>query len=96
MIRPGAPAPNAVEIPIFDLIVHRWPAVRITLLVLGIWVLTWMFGLLCAYLMRPHTVGPEGIRARRHRDRHRPQLGRHRLGGAQNSASMSPSHRRSR
>ena len=23
-----------------------------------------MVGLLCAYLMRPHTVGPEGIRAR--------------------------------
>lgn len=55
---------SAVEIPIFDLIVHRWPAVRITLLVLGIWGLTWMFGLLCAYLMRPHTVGPDGIRVR--------------------------------
>lgn len=55
---------SAVEIPIFDLIVHRWPAVRITLLVLGIWGLTWMLGLLCAYLMRPHTVGPDGIRVR--------------------------------
>lgn len=55
---------SAVEIPILDLIVHRWPAVRITLLVLGIWGVTWMFGLLCAYLMRPHTVGPEGIRVR--------------------------------
>ncbi|AWB95275.1 hypothetical protein DCE93_06055 [Agromyces badenianii] len=55
---------SAVEIPIFDLIVHRWPAVRITLLVLGIWGVTWMFGLLCAHLMRPHTVGPEGIRVR--------------------------------
>ncbi|SIN79472.1 hypothetical protein [Agromyces cerinus] len=55
---------SAVEIPIFDLIVHRWPAVRITLLVLGIWGLTWMFGLLCSYLMRPHTVGPDGIRVR--------------------------------
>jgi len=55
---------SAVEVPIFDLIVHRWPAVRITLLVLGIWGVTWMFGLLCAYLMRPHTVGPAGIRVR--------------------------------
>lgn len=55
---------SAVEIPTFDLIVHRWPPVRITLLVLGIWGLTWMFGLLCAYLMRPHTVGPDGIRVR--------------------------------
>ncbi|MFC9559585.1 hypothetical protein [Agromyces sp. NPDC056965] len=55
---------SAVEIPIFDMIVHRWPAVRITLLVLGIWGLTWMFGLLCSYVMRPHTVGPDGIRVR--------------------------------
>ena len=55
---------SAVEIPIVDLIVHRWPAVRIAFLVLGIWGVTWMFGLLCAYLMRPHTVGPDGIRVR--------------------------------
>ena len=55
---------SAVEIPIVDLIVHRWPAVRIGFLILGIWGVTWMFGLLCAYLMRPHTVGPEGIRVR--------------------------------
>lgn len=55
---------SAVEIPIFDLVVHRWPAVRIPLLVLGIWGLTWMLGLLCAYLVRPHTVGPAGIRVR--------------------------------
>src|SRR5262245_46385387 len=55
---------SAVEIPIVDLIVHRWPAVRIGFLVLGIWGVTWMFGLLAAYLMRPHTVGPDGIRVR--------------------------------
>jgi hypothetical protein len=55
---------SAVEIPIIDLIVHRWPVVRISFLILGIWGLTWMFGLLAAYLMRPHTVGPEGIRVR--------------------------------
>ncbi|MRG60822.1 hypothetical protein GE115_13235 [Agromyces sp. CFH 90414] len=55
---------SAVEIPIIDLIVHRWPAVRIGLLVLGIWGLTWMVGLLAAFLTRPHTVGPEGIRVR--------------------------------
>lgn len=55
---------SAVEIPIIDLIVHPWPAVRIPLLVLGIWGLTWMVGLLCAYRMRPHTVGPDGIRVR--------------------------------
>ncbi|UIP58379.1 hypothetical protein [Agromyces marinus] len=55
---------SAVEIPILDLIVHRWPVVRITVLVIGIWGLTWMIGLLAAYLMRPHTVGPDGIRVR--------------------------------
>lgn len=55
---------SAVEIPILDLIVHQWPAVRITLLVLGIWGVTWMVGLLCAMLMRPHSVGPDGVRVR--------------------------------
>lgn len=55
---------SAVEIPIVDLIVHRWPVVRVTFLILGIWGVTWMFGFLCAYLMKPHTVGPDGIRVR--------------------------------
>lgn len=55
---------SAVEIPIIDLIVHRWPPVRITMLVIGIWGVTWMLGMLCAMLMRPHTVGPDGIRVR--------------------------------
>ncbi|MFF2368941.1 hypothetical protein [Agromyces sp. NPDC058110] len=55
---------SAVEIPIIDLVVHRWPVVRIAMLVLGLWGVTWMFGLLCAYLMRPITVGPDGIRVR--------------------------------
>lgn len=55
---------SAVEIPIIDLIVHPWPWVRIPLLILGIWGLTWMIGLAAAYLTRPHAVGPGGIRAR--------------------------------
>lgn len=55
---------SAVEIPIIDLIVHQWPVVRIAFLVLGIWGLTWMVGLLAAYLTRPHTVGPCGIHVR--------------------------------
>ncbi|MCW3494627.1 hypothetical protein [Microbacterium sp. SSM24] len=55
---------SAIEIPIVDLIVHRWPWVRIPLLALGIWGVTWMIGLLLSYLTRPHAVGPEGIRAR--------------------------------
>lgn len=55
---------SAVEIPIVDLVVHRWPVVRVLFLILGIWGVTWMFGFLCAYLMKPHTVGPDGIRVR--------------------------------
>lgn len=55
---------SAIEVPIIDLIVHRWPAVRIPLLILGIWGVTWMLGLLFGYLTRPHAVGPEGIRVR--------------------------------
>ena len=55
---------SAIEIPIVDLIVHQWPAVRIFFLVLGIWGVTWMIGLLCAFLMRPHTVGPDGVQVR--------------------------------
>lgn len=55
---------SAAEIPILDAIVHRWPPVRIGVLIIGLWGLTWMIGLLCAYLTRPHTVGPDGIRVR--------------------------------
>lgn len=55
---------SAVEIPIIDLIVHPWPWLRIPLLILGIWGLTWMIGLALSYLTRPHAVGPDGIRAR--------------------------------
>ncbi|MFC5339133.1 hypothetical protein [Leucobacter denitrificans] len=55
---------SAVEIPILDAIVHRWLPVRIFFLAIGIWGLTWMIGLLCAFLTRPHTVSAEGIRVR--------------------------------
>nr|WP_274636593.1 hypothetical protein [Microbacterium bovistercoris] len=55
---------SALEIPIIDLIVHRWLPVRIGFLALGIWGLTWMIGLLCAYFTRPHSVGPDGLRVR--------------------------------
>ena len=55
---------SAFEIPILDLIVHRWPAVRIAFLALGIWGLTWMIGLALGFVTRPHAVGPAGIRVR--------------------------------
>lgn len=55
---------SAVEIPIIDLIVHRWPWIRIPLLILGIWGVTWMLGMMLGFLTRPHVVGPAGIRVR--------------------------------
>ncbi|MCH6229689.1 hypothetical protein MK786_02955 [Microbacterium sp. CFH 31415] len=62
------PAPqgrvNCLSGIVYDLIVHDWPAVRIPLLALGIWGVTWMIGLMLGFVTRPHAVGPEGIRAR--------------------------------
>jgi hypothetical protein len=57
-------AVSAIELVAVDVLVHRWTAVRIPLLVVGIWGLTWMFGLLTAMLTRPHAVGPVGIQVR--------------------------------
>lgn len=55
---------SAVEVVALDLILHRWPAVRLPLLVVGIWGVVWMLGLLATHLVRPHTVGPHGARVR--------------------------------
>jgi hypothetical protein len=55
---------SAVELVVVDLIVHRWPTIRLPLLILGIWGVLWMVGLICNHLVRPHTVGPAGIRVR--------------------------------
>lgn len=55
---------SAIEIVVIDLIVHQWFAVRVAFLLLGVWGLIWMIGLLCAHVMRPHAVGPDGIRVR--------------------------------
>jgi hypothetical protein len=55
---------SAVELVAVDLIVNRWPYVRIPLLIVGIWGLTWMTGMLFGFLTRPHAVRPNGIRAR--------------------------------
>ena len=37
---------------------------RVPLLILSIWGLVYMLGLLFGMLVRPHAVGPDGIRAR--------------------------------
>lgn len=56
---------SAVELVIVDIVVHALPAVRIPLLIVGVWGLLFMLGMLAGYLTRPHAVGPAGIRARR-------------------------------
>ncbi|MCZ2849350.1 hypothetical protein [Modestobacter sp. VKM Ac-2978] len=55
---------SVLELVVVDLVVHRWPVVRVPLLVLGIWGVTWMLGFLAALVTRPHSVGPDGIHAR--------------------------------
>jgi hypothetical protein len=55
---------SLVELVVVDVIVRRWPPVRIPLLVLGIWGVTFMLGLLFGMLVRPHAIGPGGIRVR--------------------------------
>ena len=55
---------SAIEIPIVDLITHRWPAVRFPLLALGLWGVMSMLGMLLSFATRPHAVGPAGIRVR--------------------------------
>ncbi len=55
---------SAVELVIVDMIVHRWIFVRIAFLAISIWGLIWMVGLMCSYYMRPHVVGPTGLRVR--------------------------------
>lgn len=55
---------SAVEVPIVDLLVHPWPWIRIPLLALGIWGVTFMVGMLLGGITRPHTVGPDGLRVR--------------------------------
>ncbi len=58
-------AVSAIELVVVDVIVHRWwPPARIPLLVLGVWGVTFMLGLLFGMLVRPHAVGPDGIRIR--------------------------------
>lgn len=60
---------SAIEIPVIDMIVHRWLWIRIPLLMLGIWGVTWMLGLLISFVVRPHAVGPEGLLIRNGLDR---------------------------
>jgi hypothetical protein len=55
---------SAIEMVVVDVIVRRWTYVRVPLLALSIWGLVFMLGLLFGMLVRPHAVGPDGIRLR--------------------------------
>ena len=55
---------STIELVVVDVLVRRWETVRMSLLVLGIWGLVWMYGLLFGFLTRPHAVGPTGLRLR--------------------------------
>jgi hypothetical protein len=56
-------AASAVEIPIVHLILP-WRTAEIIALVLGGYGLLWMFGLMASLKVRPHVVGPSGLRIR--------------------------------
>ena len=55
---------SVVEVVVVDRIVSRWTYIRIPLLIISIWGLVWMLGFLFGMLVRPHSVGPDGIRVR--------------------------------
>lgn len=57
-------AVSVLELVVVDVLVQRWPYVRIPLLVVGVWGVAWMLGMLAAMVTRPHAVGPAGIRVR--------------------------------
>lgn len=54
---------SALEIPIVPLLLP-WPAVRYTLLVLGVWGLLWMLGLLASLRTNPHVISESGLHLR--------------------------------
>ena len=55
---------SVVEMVVVDVIVRRWAYIRVPLLILSIWGLVYMLGLWFGMLVRPHAVGPDGIRVR--------------------------------
>jgi hypothetical protein len=55
---------SVVEVVVVDRIVNRWTYIRLPVLIISIWGLVWMLGLLFGMLVRPHAVGPDGIRVR--------------------------------
>ncbi|MGH3923810.1 MAG: hypothetical protein ACRDTT_13230 [Pseudonocardiaceae bacterium] len=54
---------SAIEVPVAHLLLP-WQAVRVIVLALGVWGLTWMLGLLASLKTYPHIVGDSGLRVR--------------------------------
>lgn len=54
---------SALELPLVHLLVP-WPAVRIPLLIIGVWGLLWMLGVLAGLRSYPHLFGPDTLRIR--------------------------------
>lgn len=52
---------SILELIAVDLLVRRWPSVRITMLILGLWGLVYMFGLLFGMLTHPHVVTSDSL-----------------------------------
>jgi len=55
---------SVVEVVAVDLIMQRWPSVRLAILILGIWGVTFMLGYTAGLVTTPHAVGPAGLRIR--------------------------------
>lgn len=52
---------SLAELIVVDLLVRRWPTVRLVMLILGVWGLIYMFGLLFGMVTRPHVVTSERL-----------------------------------
>jgi len=55
---------SVVEVVAVDLIMQRWPSVRLAILILGIWGVIFMLGYTAGLVTTPHSVGPAGLRIR--------------------------------
>jgi hypothetical protein len=54
---------SAIEIPALHVLVP-WEQVRLVVDLLGVYGFVWMVGMLAGLRMRPHAVGPDGLRVR--------------------------------
>jgi hypothetical protein len=54
---------SAMELPLVHVLVP-WEALRISLLIVGVWGLAWMIGMLASYRVYPHLADADGLRVR--------------------------------